>query len=42
MPTVEHFLFIPAVLLAGVWLGFWLGARSARAELEQREKQRRE
>lgn len=41
-PTVEHLVFIPVVLLLGVWFGFWLGARSARAELEKREQQRRE
>jgi len=42
IPTVEHLLFIPGVLIVGVWLGFWLGARSARAELEERARQRRE
>ena len=42
IPTIEHVLFIPGVLIAGVWIGFWLGARSARAELERREQRRRE
>jgi uncharacterized protein YneF (UPF0154 family) len=41
-PTNEHVLFIPGVLIVGVWIGFWLGARSARAELERREQRRRE
>lgn len=41
-PSVEHLVFIPVVLLLGVWFGFWLGARLARAELEKREQQRRE
>jgi hypothetical protein len=41
-PTIEHVLFIPGVLIVGVWIGFWLGARSARAELERREQRRRE
>jgi uncharacterized protein YneF (UPF0154 family) len=42
MPPATHVLFIPAVLLVGVTIGFWLGARAARAELErkQREKKR--
>lgn len=42
MPTASHLVFIPGALLIGVWIGYWLGARSARAELERREKQRRE
>lgn len=42
IPTVEHVLFIPGVLIVGVWIGFWFGARSARAELEERARQRRE
>ncbi len=39
-PTPEHFIFIPGVLLIGVVLGYVLGTRSARAELE-RNRQRR-
>ncbi len=42
IPTVEHLLFIPGVLIVGVWVGFWLGARSARAQLEEQARQRRE
>jgi hypothetical protein len=41
-PTVEHVVFIPAVLLLGVWLGWALGVRQARAEIERRERERRE
>lgn len=42
MPTIEHILFIPGVLLVGIMLGFWLGARATRAEFERRDKERRE
>jgi hypothetical protein len=31
--TVEHFIFIPGVLLVGVTIGFVLGARAVRAEM---------
>jgi len=42
MPSATHVLYIPGVLLIGVVIGFLLGARAARAELERqkREKQR--
>jgi hypothetical protein len=40
--TAGHFIFIPAVLLIGIVLGWILGARSARdayaAELKRREE----
>ena len=40
--TAGHFIFIPAVLLIGVVLGWVLGSRSARdayaAELRRREE----
>jgi hypothetical protein len=40
--TSSHFLFIPAVLLLGVVLGWVLGARAAKdafaAELKRREE----
>ena len=40
--TAGHFLFIPAVLLAGVVIGWILGGRAARdayaAELRRREE----
>jgi hypothetical protein len=40
--TAGHFIFIPAVLLVGVVLGWILGARAARdaygAELRRREE----
>lgn len=41
MPSAAHLLYIPGVLLVGIALGFRLGARAARAELEaQRRRQR--
>jgi hypothetical protein len=40
--TASHFLFIPAVLLVGIVIGWILGARAARdayaAELRRREE----
>ncbi len=41
-PVIAHLVFIPGVLLVGVWIGAWLGARSARAELERRQQKRRQ
>ena len=41
MPTIEHILYIPGVLLVGLALGFRLGAKAARAELERKQKERR-
>ena len=41
MPTVAHLIYIPGVLLVGIALGFVMGARSARAELARRAKERR-
>ena len=41
MPTAAHFIFIPAVLLIGVVIGWILGSRAAQdayaAELRKRE-----
>lgn len=42
MPSVEHLFYIPGILLVGLALGFRLGARAARAELEKRARERRE
>jgi hypothetical protein len=41
-PTVSHVVFIPAVLLVGMWIGWVIGVRQARAEAERRERERRE
>lgn len=41
MPNASHFIFIPAVLLVGVVIGWILGSRAAQdafaAELKRRE-----
>jgi hypothetical protein len=43
--TAGHFIFIPAVLLVGVVIGWILGSRAARdayaAELRRREEKQR-
>ena len=33
MPSIEHVIFIPGVLLVGVTIGFLLGARAVRGEM---------
>jgi proteasome assembly chaperone (PAC2) family protein len=40
VPTIEHVFYIPGVLLVGISIGFVLGARAARAELERKRKLR--
>jgi hypothetical protein len=45
MPSSSHFIFIPAVLLVGIVIGWILGSRAARdaymAELKRREEKAR-
>ena len=42
MPTTAHFIYIPAVLVIGIVIGFILGGRAARdAFAAQKEKERR-
>ncbi len=41
-PGPEHFIFIPGVLLVGIVLGYVMGARAARAELERRRRRARQ
>jgi proteasome assembly chaperone (PAC2) family protein len=41
-PGPEHFIFIPGVLLIGVVIGYIVGARAARAEIERRRRRARE
>lgn len=38
----EHLIFIPGVLLLGVVLGYILGAKATRADIERRQKRARE
>ncbi|HET9956654.1 MAG TPA: hypothetical protein VFQ61_19290 [Polyangiaceae bacterium] len=40
--TIEHLIFIPGVLLVGVTLGYVLGARAVRAEIERLKRRARE
>jgi len=40
MPTTAHFIYIPAVLIIGIVIGFILGGRAARdAFAAQKEKE---
>ncbi len=41
MPSIGHIIYIPGVLLIGLAIGFRMGARAVRAELERREQERR-
>jgi len=40
--TFEHVIFIPAVLLAGMALGYGLGARAVRNELAKKKARLKE
>tara|TARA_B100001750_G_scaffold240280_1_gene249699 strand:- start:3774 stop:3905 length:132 start_codon:yes stop_codon:yes gene_type:complete len=42
IPSLEHVFFIPAVLLVGLAIGFRLGAKAARDELEKERRRRLE
>ena len=37
----EHVIYIPGLMLVGITIGYVLGARAARAELERRRKERK-
>lgn len=41
LPSANHFLFIPGVLLVGITIGYVLGARAARAELKRQRDARK-
>jgi hypothetical protein len=42
IPTPEHVVFIPGVLMLGVFIGYTMGARAVRDELRrQREREKR-
>ncbi len=41
LPTIEHIVFIPGILLVGIALGYVAGARAARAELKRRDHARK-
>jgi hypothetical protein len=40
--TFEHVIYIPGVLLVGLTLGYVLGARAVRAEVERARKRAKE
>ncbi len=41
LPSANHLLYIPAVLLVGLVAGFVMGAKAARAALERAERERK-
>lgn len=41
-PGPEHLIFIPGVLIIGIVLGYILGTRSARDQIDRRRKRNRE
>jgi hypothetical protein len=42
VPTIEHVIFIPGVLMIGIVLGYVMGSRAARAELDKKRRRMRE
>ena len=40
--TVEHFIFIPGMLLVGFTLGYSFGARAVRAEMNRLRRRTKE
>lgn len=40
-PTIEHVVFIPGVLLIGVFIGYMLGARAVRDEMKRQRDARK-
>jgi hypothetical protein len=41
-PGPEHFIFIPGVLLIGIVVGYILGTRAAKAEIDRRRRRARQ
>jgi len=39
---VEHLIFIPGVLLVGIVIGYVMGSRAARENVEKRRKRAKE
>jgi uncharacterized protein YneF (UPF0154 family) len=42
VPTSEHIIFIPVVLLVGIVIGWVLGGKAARQQMADRAKRRSE
>jgi proteasome assembly chaperone (PAC2) family protein len=40
--TIEHVIFIPGVLLVGLTIGYALGAKAVRAELQRLKRRAKE
>jgi hypothetical protein len=41
-PGPEHLIFIPGALLVGMVIGYILGARAAKAEIDRRRRRAKE
>jgi hypothetical protein len=41
VPPIEHIIYIPGVLLIGIVIGYTMGARAVRAEIERMKKRAR-
>jgi hypothetical protein len=42
MPSIEHVIFIPGVLLIGIVFGYVIGTRTARADMDKKRRRARE
>jgi hypothetical protein len=42
LPGPEHFLFIPGVLLIGITIGWILGGRAAREQMDRQRRRAKE
>ena len=42
LPGPEHFIFIPGVLLLGIVIGWVLGGRAAKTQVEEKRRRARE
>lgn len=41
MPTAEHVVFIPAMFLLGMFVGYMMGARAVREEIRRKQEARK-
>ncbi len=41
MPPVEHLVYIPGVLIVGVFIGYMMGAKAVREELRRKQEERK-
>lgn len=41
-PGPEHFIFIPGILLVGMVIGYIMGSRAARTEIDRRRRRAKE